>query len=577
MNKKILYLNQELVPDLPIPSLEETQNTFLKWCEPFLSEEEFKNTKKISNHFFENDGKKRQEKLLKFKESIGKKSWLIDNWHKYAYLSVREPIVYSGNFGMKFKKLTNSDSYTQEQYSGILIFKVAELYKEIALETLTPIVEKGNTICMKQVKGVFGSSRIPGKDFDDFRIYKPFEEVHSVGIFYKNNFYTIRIFDENQNIIELSKIIANIREIKKISTPELQPTFSVIPFAGGNKATELIEILSLDKNNISNLESLNKTIFNLSLYDEKETENYNDSIQNILYTNAKNVWIYKPWSFSIFKENTLCINYEHTYIDGFTNMYLIDYIIKGIENFNSSFKVVDNSNFITYKWNYSSLLKKEFKLIYNNYILDKQKFEHSYFEIRELNLENFINNKISLDTIIQTSFQYGYYKTYNKIDSIYESVNLSNFYEGRTECLRPVSKESILFVKKLLLNNATMEDLILVNIEHKKRIKLTKTAHGVMRHLMGLKLIEKESSDFFSDLGFLKLSNDQISTSTLGNTFNYINAFTFAPVIQDGIGIGYSIDKEKVILYLSFYKKNEKDITIFTENIREFFTKIKLF
>ena len=377
--------------------------------------------------------------------------------------------------------------------------------------------------------------------------------------------------------MELSKIIANIREIKKTSTPELQPTFSVIPFAGGNKATELIEILSLDKNNISNLDSLNKTIFNLSLYDEKETENYNDSIQNILYTNAKNVWIYKPWSFSIFKENTLCINYEHTYIDGFTNMYLIDYIIKGIENFKSSLKVVDNSNFIAYKWNYSSLLKKEFQLIYNNYILDKQKFEHSYFEIRGLDLENFINNKISLDTIIQTSFQYGYYKTYNRIDSIYESVNLSNFYEGRTECLRPVSKESILFVKKLLLNNATMEDLILVNIEHKKRIKLTKTAHGVMRHLMGLKLIEKESSDFFSDLGFLKLSNDQISTSTLGNTFNYINAFTFAPVVQDGIGIGYSIDKEKVILYLSFYKKNEKDITIFTENIREFFNKIKLF
>lgn len=51
-----MLFNQGNLPRLPIPSLEESAQDFLRACEPLLSEQEFAQTKAACSNFVANEG-----------------------------------------------------------------------------------------------------------------------------------------------------------------------------------------------------------------------------------------------------------------------------------------------------------------------------------------------------------------------------------------------------------------------------------------------------------------------------------------------------------------------------------------
>ena len=68
-------------------------------------------------------------------------------------------------------------------------------------------------------------------------------------------------------------------------------------------------------------------------------------------------------------------------------------------------------------------------------------------------------------------------------------MDVSHFKNGRTECVRPVSEESLAFVGTLLQEKPSSEALDAALVEHKARIKACKLGQGPNRHLLGLKLL----------------------------------------------------------------------------------------
>lgn len=113
MSQKVLYAHHANLPHLPVPSLRETTDLYLKTLEPLTSKEEYKASVRNVEDFCKPGGvgEVLQNRLLKRAEEMNSKgrSWLIDWWNDYAYMGYRDPLVIfvSYFFGMLILCLQN--------------------------------------------------------------------------------------------------------------------------------------------------------------------------------------------------------------------------------------------------------------------------------------------------------------------------------------------------------------------------------------------------------------------------------------------------------------------------------------
>lgn len=117
--KPLLYSNQNSLPHLPVPPLEQTCRKFLLSVKPLLDENEFKEMEKLVEGFKNKEGKR-------FQLYLNLKSWMSENyvhpplsfvafvsslqllschhlqvaewWEKYVYLRGRSPILINSNY-----------------------------------------------------------------------------------------------------------------------------------------------------------------------------------------------------------------------------------------------------------------------------------------------------------------------------------------------------------------------------------------------------------------------------------------------------------------------------------------------
>lgn len=145
-------------------------------------------------------------------------------------------------------------------------------------------------------------------------------------------------------------------------------------------------------------------------------------------------------------------------------------------------------------------------------------------------------------------------------------MDVSRFKNSCTECVRPVSEESLAFVGTLLQEKLSREALDTALAEHKARIKVCKLGQGLNRHLLGLKLMAAraggELPEFYKDEGYQTFTTDFLSTSTVGDKCTVVN-FAFAPTSVGGLGINYTITPEGWLYTVSHTKEQQEKINTF--------------
>ena len=146
-------------------------------------------------------------------------------------------------------------------------------------------------------------------------------------------------------------------------------------------------------------------------------------------------------------------------------------------------------------------------------------------------------------------------------------MDVSHFKNGRTECVRPVSEESLAFVGTLLQEKLSREALV----EHKARIKACKLDQGLNRHLLGLKLmVAKAGGEFpeiYKDEGYQTFTTDFLSTSTVGDNSTVVN-FAFAPTSVGGLGINYTITPEGWLYTVSHTQEQQEKVNTFVDALK---------
>jgi len=185
--KNLTYSFGLSLPSLPLPPLKQTCDAYLKSVKPLLSSEDYERTKANSQKFQQNEGKTCQRWL--WLKHLFYSNYVTDWWEKYCYLYGRTPIMINSNYYVldsKFRPTLSQTARAGRLVHHMLVFK--DLIEE---ETLEPMRIRGLIpLCMEQYQRMFGTCRLPGREFDTLQTVRSrYIIVCSKGHYYKLNVY----------------------------------------------------------------------------------------------------------------------------------------------------------------------------------------------------------------------------------------------------------------------------------------------------------------------------------------------------------------------------------------------------
>lgn len=210
--------------------------------------------------------------------------------------------------------------------------------------------------------------------------------------------------------------------------------------------------------------------------------------------------------------------------------------------------------------------------------------------------KNFITSMgLSPDAFVQMAFQAAYYGLYGRVENTYEPAMTKMYLHGRTEAVRPVTTESVDFVKTFWGDNPSEQKVDALRKAANRHVAMTREcskAQGQDRHLYALYCVWQRSFEdaansaegevdsvassvpsddggvyspstssspryrnipstpaLFSDSGWDKINSTILSTSNCGNPA--LRHFGFGPTSGDGFGIGYIIKDDSISICAS--------------------------
>lgn len=121
-----LFKNSLNLPSLPVPTLRQTIEKYLKSVTPFLTDEELDNTKHLLAQFCSDNGVGTKLQNLLLQKAKTEENWLEAWWLKHAYLGYRDPVVIFSSPGLVFPFENFENEYQRLFYTASLILGAVE-------------------------------------------------------------------------------------------------------------------------------------------------------------------------------------------------------------------------------------------------------------------------------------------------------------------------------------------------------------------------------------------------------------------------------------------------------------------
>lgn len=612
---------QRSLPRLKIPNLDKTCERYLAALDPIFAEDtRLTQTRTTTNEFKNGIAKQLHQKLLDYDKTVKHTSYINDFWFD-MYLSSRIPLPLNFNPFLAWKDAQKNELNDQLVRSTNFLISAARfkrsleenilepevfhlnpkktakspLYRDLmsmspnSIATYLSFAFKAFPLDMSQYKNLFNSTRIPRQGKDEILKSDPKTNRH-VLIIKDGQLYTFDLLDTNGDLNSPEYIYANLCQIRNQPKPD-KDFLSICELTTAERdfwAGEREHLINISGKNMENLAKLDSAMFVLCLdnvtFEENQTiEGAHNFLHGSNLEGPINRWFDKSFSIIMTKDGHACINFEHSWGDGVAILrFFNDTFNDGTKNpqlteaiekpamFNAGVKRLD--------FNLDDRLKNSILNSRKNHIEATNNLELGAVQYDGLNRDYFKRNKLSPDAMSQLAFQMAFKKAYNKTPVTYESCSTAAFKGGRTETVRPCTNETnraadiIIKNRKLssLSNNQLKELLQKSSQKHYQLCKEASMGDGFDRHLFALKEIALRSGDklpdFYSDPLYLQSTHYTLSTSTLyGECFS---GGGFAPVVDDGFGLGYGYVDEKFGVLVSSYK-NRRNNAQFVQALHE--------
>ncbi|KAI0318910.1 Choline/Carnitine o-acyltransferase-domain-containing protein [Amylostereum chailletii] len=484
---------QSKLPRLPIPPLEDTCGRYLRALEGLQDPKEHAKTKKAVDDFLNGEGPVIQAKLVEWAKK--RDSYIEEFWYE-SYLSHSDPVVLALNPFFVLEDDPSPDRGAQLPRAASLIVASLGFIHDLRAGILNPDSVRGVPLDMDQYTRLLGTARIPTERGCKIQVTP---ESRHIVVLRHGQFYWFDVLDdENRPVLTERDVLHNLQAILKDA--DTLPKSEVARNSIGVLSTEnrkvwsqLRQTLSSDRTNASCLHVVDTALFVVCLDDAAPhdlaelCDNFlcgtYEMIDGVQVGTCTNRW-YDKLQIIVTADGQAGINFEHTGVDGHTNVPRIDLptrfaadiftecLMLLAKSINPSaptlFRARLSPHAKSYKppkgapprppapahervdstpkkleWALSRDLRGGIRfaetrlsdLICQN---DCQALEFRGFGKAFITAHGF-----SPDAFVQMAFQAAYFGLYGRTECTYEPAMTKGFLHGRTEAIRTVQPESV--------------------------------------------------------------------------------------------------------------------------------------
>lgn len=536
---------------LPVPPLEQTIDRFVTGVSPLLTESQRQQTVQAAEDFKQQGGPELQHRLLQYAEQQTNKgiSWLTElKLNEYLNDGRSHSITNNASLQLDYPKPKNANQDQKVANAASFIHRLLRLHIDYINDDIKqPENGRNQPISIYNWRMLTGAMRIANSQQageKDYYYYAPKQATNRhISVFWQGHHFSLKVTDANGDIYSTSAIESALNSIMSHSYDAPSFEFTALSALDSSTTHDYLNELCNQPHNQQVFDRLKDSLFCFSLYHSGADDEAQMKQQTFIPGNA---WQYKPNTYQMdLDSDFVAIHFEHSEIDGAALSLMFDYAFQ-VELDES--ELADGCIAIEqmdweYDTDFANRIKQDIAAITE---------QAEQLNVRQCTVDySDLSVKVSHDALMQFALLYAQLKVFGKVRNTYEAVDTSHFMAGRTEGLRPNSFEAIELAQSMLTGDANSEQLQQALQAHKQRVVACKKGQGFDRHLSGLKFMRQDTDNepsvdaFFNSPGYKVLTGgDFLSTSSMG-TQHPVKRILFAPVMDGGFGVNYSLNEQE--------------------------------
>lgn len=570
------YSFDHTLPALPLPELSDTCASLKRMIRPLTGDDGFTVSSGLLDEFSAQggDGERLHSLLSAWKDGLhGNASWLRQVWDD-NYLSYRDKLPVNMNYCFEL-----SDGWYEDALPR-LIYGLARVLSE--LHSLPPEATKNGYLSMDTL-GRTVYTRVPG-EIRDTLYSPPASYPQTAAVVCAGRWFILPLTGEDGAPLSPSAIGTALRYIRERADVSQRPAAPVGAMTAVKRRDTLALRNQLAENPLNrlSLESIENSLFAVCLDDD--TPDVGN--KRLICGDCANRWFDKSLQIISAPGKKLGVNIEHSGCDAAIWVYLLSQAVE----FSNCVDGTDTGEVKAreLEWNIGGNLHAKLEEARAEFAEASDSLSFCAKNIAASSKARVKSLNSSPDAFAQLLFGAAYYKLTGKIRSVYEAVSTRSFYQGRTECMRPMTTEAAIFYHSLASGGTGKAELAAMfrsaESAHVREIRRAQAGLGALRHMAGLRamynmyagtprLESGKLPPIFEDAGFSAVCCDTLSTSSV--TAPFIDYFGFGPVVPDGLGIGYGTAEDSLRLMVSAYSDSGIEPDAFIDAVDE--TAVELF
>nr|XP_022908383.1 carnitine O-palmitoyltransferase 1, liver isoform isoform X1 [Onthophagus taurus] len=575
-----LYSLQGSLPKLPLPSVHDTMQRYLRSARPLLDDENYEKMVKLAAEFESGIAVKLQRYLIL-------KSWFSSNyvsdwWEEYVYLRSRSPLMISSNFygvdAIKLQPTTKPAARAASTIHSCLIYR-----RLVERQELEPIlIHKCVPLCSWQYERIFNTTRIPGIESDKIQHWS---DSNHIVVYHKGRYFKVIIY--KGRILKPREIQTQIQQVLDDTSLPQKGEEKLAALTAGERthwAQVRRSLFNKGVNKIS-LDLIEKAAFVVTLddvpyvYDKKNPSKLDEYGKILLHGKGYDRWFDKSFTLCIGNNGKVGFNAEHSWGDAAVMSHIWELVVTNeatMVRYDSNGDTVGECEItpptpIRLQWDIKDEAENIINIAADNALklindVDLRIFVHDHYG------KGFMKKcRVSPDAYIQMALQLAYYRDAGRFSLTYEASMTRLFREGRTETVRPCTIESSAWVKAMEDKNCSNDERVRLLWaacnNHQSAYQDAMCGKGIDRHLFCLYVISKYlelESPFLQKvlsepwrLSTSQTPHGQTSRMDLQKYPDCISAGGgFGPVADDGYGVSYIIAGEDMIFFHISHKRS---------------------
>lgn len=576
--------NEEHLPRLPLPRLEDSAERFLAWCAPLLGAAELAATEAAVSSFLAADSPARelQRELEEHAAGPDVPSWLDRFWTD-RYLGVRDRIAPDENFVVLFE---DSGQGQAERAAGIVAAAV-EYKLRLDREEIPPATLRGRPLSMEQQKYLFATTRVPGLEVDTIRApYTPQRPGPSrsrhIAVLCRGQAFRLDVLDEHGSPRPLAAVEAGLRTVLAAASAPVAGSTSVGPLTTLPRtqwAEHRRALLDRSPDNAASLEAVESALLCVVL-EQAAPADAREAGEHLLHGNSADRWFDRSLTVVVFADGRAGVSVEHSCLDGTTVLEFVDTVLEQAGKRRSAAPDAVPSTVpavVPLCFDLDDRLHDAVRKAATSFAARGAEIATAVASFDGFGARRIKQLGVSPDAFVQLAFQLAHRRVRGCLGSTYEPISTRQYRLGRTETMRVVTPEAARLVAAMddpragpAVRGTAFRDAAAA---HAARARDCQAGRGTERHLWTIQQLQLQRGEdggeglaLYRSPGWPALRDDCLSTSS--TPARHIRFCAFAPTGPRCIGIAYMVLPDRLGLHLSAPRARSGELQEFVDRLQ---------